>query len=159
VDKLTGTTTMYRNDFANGQFAFTNIGVVTGSATCTTQYGFDFHDNGVRWHDIDGDGIAHQNSYFCNILLMIIGRADFLCFKKNGVVYGYLNKGVGNMINQGMIKHTESRERQSKFIVICLVLKVDILFRSSNGVSQVYAIMKSNIFSLRQLAECLTFNY
>jgi hypothetical protein len=50
---------MYRNDFQNGKFSFTNIGVVTGSATCTTQYGPQFHDNGVRWHDIDGDGISH----------------------------------------------------------------------------------------------------
>lgn len=49
---------MLRNDFANGKFAFTDIGVVTGSATCTTQYGFDLHDNGVRWHDIDGDGMV-----------------------------------------------------------------------------------------------------
>jgi hypothetical protein len=30
------------------------------------------------------------------------------------------------MINQGMIKHAESKERQGKFPVIYLMLKVDI---------------------------------
>lgn len=30
------------------------------------------------------------------------------------------------MINQGMIKHAESRERQSKFIIILLMLIVNI---------------------------------
>ena len=56
VDKASGATTVLRNDYANGVFAFTNIGVVTGSATCTEGYGTDKHDLGVRWNDMDGDG-------------------------------------------------------------------------------------------------------
>jgi len=43
-----------------------------------------------------------------------IGRADFLCMQKNGVVTGYLNKGPNNMVNQGLIKHDEGKERISK---------------------------------------------
>jgi hypothetical protein len=50
---------MFRNDFANGKFVFTNIGFVTGFATCGTEYRHDFYDNGVRWYNIDGDGIAY----------------------------------------------------------------------------------------------------
>mgnify|MGYP003629443527 FL=1 len=96
VDKTTGATTVLRNDFANGKFAFTNIGVVTGTATCKEGYGYDLHDLGVRWNDIDGDG-----------------RADFLCMQSNGQLYGYLNKGVNNMVNQGQIKHTEGKERKT----------------------------------------------
>jgi hypothetical protein len=53
------------------------------------------------------------------------------------------------MINQEIIKHAKSRERQSKFSVTCLMLKVDILFRSLNKVSQVYVIVKPNIFNFR----------
>lgn len=54
---------MWRNDFANGKFGFTDIGLVTGTATCPIPfgqiaYGFENHDNGVQWHDIDGDGIV-----------------------------------------------------------------------------------------------------
>ncbi|PVH86852.1 carbohydrate esterase family 3 protein [Cadophora sp. DSE1049] len=96
VDKATGATTVLRNDFANGKFVFTNIGVVTGTATCQEGYGYDLHDLGVRWNDVDGDG-----------------RADFLCMQSNGQLYGYLNKGVNNMVNQGQIKHTEGKERKS----------------------------------------------
>ncbi|CZT02070.1 uncharacterized protein RAG0_09396 [Rhynchosporium agropyri] len=96
VDKATGATTVLRNDFANGKFSFTNIGVVTGTATCTEGYGHDLHDLGVRWNDIDGDG-----------------RADFLCMQSNGQTYAHLNKGVGQMVNQGQIKHTEGKERKA----------------------------------------------
>ena len=32
----------------------------------------------------------------------------------DGVISGYLNKGVGNMVNQGLIKHTEGKERKSR---------------------------------------------
>ena len=56
MDKATGMTTMLRNDFANGKFAFTNIGIVNQGATCTEGYGYDLHDLGVRWNDLDGDG-------------------------------------------------------------------------------------------------------
>ncbi|KAL2074793.1 hypothetical protein VTL71DRAFT_8572 [Oculimacula yallundae] len=96
VDKATGATTVLRNDFANGRFAFTDIGVVTGSATCREGYGYDLHDLGVRWNDIDGDG-----------------KADFLCMKSNGQLTGYLNKGVNNMVYQGQIKFTEGKERKT----------------------------------------------
>nr|OQO24051.1 hypothetical protein B0A51_05021 [Rachicladosporium sp. CCFEE 5018] len=96
VDKSSGSTTVLQNRFASGKFSFVSLGVVTGSATCTEGYGTDKHDLGVRWNDIDGDG-----------------RADFLCVTPDGVVSGYLNKGVNSMINQGMIKHTEGKERKN----------------------------------------------
>lgn len=43
----------------------------------------------------------------------LLGRADFLCMQLNGVITGYLNKGVGNMLNQGQIKHSEGKERRN----------------------------------------------
>ena len=55
VDKANGATTVIQNKFSAGKFAFTNLGVVTGSATCTEGYGHDKHDLGVRWYDVDGD--------------------------------------------------------------------------------------------------------
>lgn len=57
VDKNTGSTIVLKNNYANCKFSFTNLGVVTGSAGCTQGYGYDRHDNGVRWNDIDGDGM------------------------------------------------------------------------------------------------------
>jgi hypothetical protein len=42
------------------------------------------------------------------------GRADFLCMQADGTISGYLNKGVGNMVSQGVIKHAEGRERKSE---------------------------------------------
>lgn len=56
MDKASGAATLFHNDFANGKFAFSNQGVVTGSATCTEGYGYDLRDTGIRWADIDGDG-------------------------------------------------------------------------------------------------------
>ena len=49
---------MLQNEYVVGQtyFTFKDIGVVTGSATCTEGYGSDKHDLGVRWNDLDGDG-------------------------------------------------------------------------------------------------------
>ena len=47
---------MIQNNYANGKFSFTNLGVVTSTATCTEGYGRDKHDLGVRWNDLDGDG-------------------------------------------------------------------------------------------------------
>ena len=116
VDKNSGATTVILNKFSSGKFSWSNIGVVTGSASCTEGYGTDKHDKGVRWHDIDGDG-----------------RADFLCVTTDGVVSGYLNKGVNNMVNQGMIKHTEGKERRSE-LPWHLSSKVDF-----NEIFQIYA--------------------
>ncbi|KAH6707532.1 hypothetical protein BKA61DRAFT_678931 [Leptodontidium sp. MPI-SDFR-AT-0119] len=96
VDKATGAITVLRNDFANGKFAFTSIGVVTGTAKCTESYGYDLHDLGLRWNDIDGDA-----------------EAEFLCMQSNGQLYRYLNTGINNMVNQGQIKHTEGKERKT----------------------------------------------
>lgn len=62
IDKATGATTVLRNDYANGKFSFTNIGLVTGSATCTEGYGYDMHDTGVRWNDLDGDGMFRSDT-------------------------------------------------------------------------------------------------
>lgn len=33
------------------------MGVVNAGASCSEGYGYDLHDNGVRWHDLDGDGM------------------------------------------------------------------------------------------------------
>ena len=55
VDKSSGATTVILNRYASGAFVWSNIGVVTGSATCTEGYGNDKFDLGVRWSDIDGD--------------------------------------------------------------------------------------------------------
>ncbi|KAK2624027.1 hypothetical protein QTJ16_006661 [Diplocarpon rosae] len=95
VDRATGRTTVLRNDFANGEFAFTNQGVVTGDAECAEGYGYQMHDNGVRWNDMDGDG-----------------RADFLCVRQNGTVTAFMNNGTG-FLDKGMIKHSEGKERRN----------------------------------------------
>ncbi|KAK4897726.1 Glucan endo-1,3-alpha-glucosidase agn1 [Elasticomyces elasticus] len=96
VDKLTGATTVIKNNYSGGKFSFTNLGVVTGTAQCTGGYGSEKHDTAVRWADIDGDG-----------------RADFLCMLTDGLINGYLNKGVGNMVSQGQIKKSEGKERKN----------------------------------------------
>lgn len=96
VDKTTGTTGVVLNNYKNGEFSFSDIGIVTGAATCKEGYGNDKHDLGVRWNDLDGDG-----------------RADFLCIQTDGTITGYLNKGVGDMVNQGLIKRSEVRERKN----------------------------------------------
>lgn len=86
---------------------------------------------------ISTEMVLFSETHSCFVFILIHpGRADFLCFKKTGVISGFLNRGVGNMINQGMIKHGEGRERQNKFIVARLVLKADTISRPSNGVSR-----------------------
>ncbi|PBP16288.1 hypothetical protein BUE80_DR012963 [Diplocarpon rosae] len=124
VDKATGRTTVLRNDFANGKFAFTDKGVVTGDAECAEGYGYQIfsgfdeknfsnssalkrveddteykfpnrHDNGVRWNDMDGDG-----------------RADFLCVRQDGTVTAFMNNGTG-FLDKGQIKHSEGKERRN----------------------------------------------
>jgi len=55
VDKSSGATTVIQNNYS-GKFSFSNLGVVTGSASCTEGYGTEKHDRGVRWNDLDGDG-------------------------------------------------------------------------------------------------------
>lgn len=62
VDKASGATTVIKNDYSDGKFSFTSLGQVTGSATCTEGYGRDKHDLGVRWHDIDADGMLQNPS-------------------------------------------------------------------------------------------------
>ncbi|PVH79243.1 carbohydrate esterase family 3 protein [Cadophora sp. DSE1049] len=57
VDKGSGATIVIKNNFANDKFSWTNLGVVTESASCGEGYGYDRHDNGVQWHDLDGDGM------------------------------------------------------------------------------------------------------
>lgn len=42
----------------------------------------------------------------------LLGRADFLCMGSDGTITGYLNQGIGVMIYQGQIKHTEGKERK-----------------------------------------------
>jgi hypothetical protein len=110
-----------KNSFLNGKFTFKNLGVVTGSAGCTEGYGYDRHDNGVRWNDLDGDGMLPQTSPFISShsrirvkqLTLFVGRADFLCMQSDGTIHGYLNKGIGNMVNQGQIKFSIGKERKS----------------------------------------------
>lgn len=96
VDRASGAANVMKNEYKDGDFSFTDLGVVTGGATCTQGYGTDKHDLGVRWNDLDGDG-----------------RADFLCVQTDGTVTGYLNKGVGDMVNQGLVKRSEGRERKN----------------------------------------------
>lgn len=96
VDKDSGATHVILNQYSSNGFQWKDITYVTGGATCTEGYGTYKHDRGVRWNDIDGDG-----------------RADFLCMQTNGVVHGYLNKGVNNMINLGLVKHEEGKERKN----------------------------------------------
>ncbi|OWP06605.1 hypothetical protein B2J93_5084 [Marssonina coronariae] len=121
VEKATGRTSMLRNDFANGKFAFADVGEVTGNAGCAEGYGYHLgypqtsdetpvlqrardetdddlhnrHDIGARWNDLDGDG-----------------RADFLCVRQNGTVTAFLNNGTG-LIDKGQIKHSEGKERRN----------------------------------------------
>lgn len=96
VDKRSGATTVIQNRYSSGEFSFTNLGVVTGSATCAEGYGSEKHDLGVQWKDLDGDS-----------------RADFLCIQTNGVITGYLNKGLGDMADVGLTKHAEVKERKN----------------------------------------------
>lgn len=60
---------MLKTNFANGQFSFEDLGVVNAGARCTTGYGYDLNDLGVRWNDIDGDG--NVASYATKRLLLI----------------------------------------------------------------------------------------
>ena len=56
VDKGNGRTRLIRNNYQNGNWAFQDLGLVSAAAACSQGYGYDLHDNGVRWHDLDGDG-------------------------------------------------------------------------------------------------------
>ena len=94
VDKASGATRVMLNGYKDGKFSFTDIGIATGRATCTEGYGRNKHDLGVRWHDLTGDG-----------------RADLLCVQSDGTVHGFINKGVNDFVDQGVIKDTEGRER------------------------------------------------
>jgi hypothetical protein len=101
VDRATGATTVIQNKYDSSGFHFSNLGVQTGSASCTEGYGYSKHDRGVRWSDIDGDR-----------------RADFLCMQRNGVITGYLNKGSNNMVYLGQVKHNEGKERASRYHIL-----------------------------------------
>lgn len=57
---------MIQNLFEDGNFNFQNLGTVTGAATCTEGYGNDKHDQGVRWSDIDGDGMLYEVLFLLN---------------------------------------------------------------------------------------------
>jgi len=94
VDKTSGATRVLLNEYDGSKFAFKDIGIVTGHATCAEGYGQSKHDLGVRWHDLTGDG-----------------RADFLCVQPDGTVHGFINKGVNDFVDQGVIKDSEGRER------------------------------------------------
>ncbi|KAK5707629.1 hypothetical protein LTR97_000167 [Elasticomyces elasticus] len=94
VDRDSGATTVIQNNYDSSGFHFTNLGVQSGAAICTEAYGYNKHDRGVRWSDIDGDG-----------------RADFLCMSPNGLITGYLNKGPNNMVDLGQVKKSEGKER------------------------------------------------
>jgi hypothetical protein len=43
---------MFRNDYANGVFKFTELGYVNGAATCTEGYGVGQYDLGVVFADV-----------------------------------------------------------------------------------------------------------
>jgi hypothetical protein len=94
VDKASGATRVLLNGYDGNKFSFKDIGIVTGHATCTEGYGHSKHDLGVRWHDLTGDG-----------------RADLLCVQPDGTVHGYINKGINDFVDQGIIKNSEGRER------------------------------------------------
>lgn len=96
VDKASGATRVIQNGYDKDTFTFEDIGVITGSAHCPEGYGQDKHDLGVRWNDLTGDG-----------------RADFLCVQSDGTVTGYINKGVNDFVDQGLIKSSEGRERKN----------------------------------------------
>jgi len=46
--KSSGATTVTCNEHSKNKFAWTTLGVVIGSATCTEGYGIDKHDRSVR---------------------------------------------------------------------------------------------------------------
>lgn len=73
------------------------------------------HDNGVRWHDLDGDGKLDQFCYLTRHPDQNIGRADFLCVESDGRTTAWLNKGLNNMVSYGQVKFSEGKERKSKF--------------------------------------------
>lgn len=52
VDKATGAFQMFRNDYSNGVFKFTELGYVNGTAICTEGYGVGQHDLGVVFADV-----------------------------------------------------------------------------------------------------------
>lgn len=94
---------MWQNNWnpSTRSWTFSDKGVVSGSASCTTGYGLIENDLGVRFADLTGDG-----------------RADYLCIWPNGVVYGYLNRGVSttgqiSLEDVGQIKSVTNYDRQN----------------------------------------------
>lgn len=96
------------------------------------------HDNGVRWHDLDGDGKLDQFCYPTRLAdgLTNIGRADFLCVESDGRTTAWLNKGLNNMVSYGQVKFSEGKERKSKLPVFKWKLRLstsDIRFADIDG--------------------------
>lgn len=60
INKANGATEVIKNNYSNGVWSFSSIGVVTEGASCAEGYGSDLTDNGVRWHDLDGDGMIYE---------------------------------------------------------------------------------------------------
>lgn len=116
MDKASGLSTLLKNNYDGTKFTFANMGIINAGSTCVAGYGYDLHDLSVRWNDVDGDGRLYcPSESLGQLLTSFLGRADFLCMWQDGTINGYFNKGVGNMVWAGQIKHTEGRERKSKF--------------------------------------------
>lgn len=96
VNTVTGETEIYRNDYDAGtdKFSFTYLGFGTGSISCTEGMGTGLRDLGVRFADIDGNGLA-----------------DYLCIELDGRTTGWLNEGNGSWTDVGQVKVSVGDDR------------------------------------------------
>ncbi|KAF8864123.1 hypothetical protein BDZ45DRAFT_797633 [Acephala macrosclerotiorum] len=91
VDEKTNSVHTMRSDYSRetDTFAWTDMGIVSGDASCTETYGTGLYDLAVRFADIDGDG-----------------KADYLRIDQVAAVTGFLNNGLNSIMLVGEINFT-----------------------------------------------------
>ncbi|KAG7409901.1 Multidomain esterase [Fusarium oxysporum f. sp. rapae] len=92
-NKATGYLTVYKNQYDKGADKISFGSGTTVATDCNQGWGVGIFDLGMRFHDIDGDGLA-----------------DALCIEKNGRITGWLNKANG-LENVGQVKFSEGWDR------------------------------------------------
>jgi hypothetical protein len=96
VNTNSGATEVFRNDYdaTTDTFSFTYLGFQSGSISCTEGMGVGLRDLGVRFADIDGNGMA-----------------DYLCIEPDGRTTGWLNMGNNVWDDVGQVKVSVGYDR------------------------------------------------
>jgi hypothetical protein len=96
VNTATGATEVFHNNYnpVSNTFSFTYLGFQSGSISCAQGMGVGLRDLGVRFADIDGNGLA-----------------DYLCIEPDGRTTGWLNMGGNSWTDVGQVKVSVGYDR------------------------------------------------